>query len=131
MTLWIRSSWFDESFWISESSLFEEISGLSEMPWIDEISGVKEGSLSWKRSWYDVIFWFENFWLDELSWYKWNPEKDELSSGVGELNLNKFNIQNVFKGSDGIRGLKWTKGERSGMPLTLYPVFHGWRREMR
>jgi len=88
--------------------------------WFGEMSGVEE------ISWSDVTLWF-----DELSWYKGNPEKDKLSTGLGELNLNKLNIQNVPKGSDGIRGLKWTKGERSGMLLTSYPVFHGWRREMR
>ncbi len=123
-TLWIRISWFGKIFGISESSRFEEISEFGEMPWIDEMSGVEEGSFSWKRSWYDVIFWFETPWLDELFWYKWNLKKYELSSELGELNLNKFNIKNVSKGSDWIRGLKWMKRERSGVPLTSYPVFH-------
>ena len=124
VTLWIRISWFGKIFGISESSRFEEISEFGEMPWIDEMSGVEEGSFSWKRSWYDVIFWFETPWLDELFWYKWNLKKYELSSELGELNLNKFNIQNVSKGSDWITGLKWMKRERSGVPLTSYPVFH-------
>jgi len=70
-----------------------------------------------------VTLWIRISWFDELSWYKGNPERDKLSSGLGELNLNKFNIQNVPKGSDVIRGFKWTKGERSGMPLMSYPVF--------
>jgi len=59
------------------------------MPWIDEISGVEEGSLLWKRSWYDVIFWFETSWLDELSWYKWNPEMDELFTFLLLISVEK------------------------------------------
>jgi len=56
---------------------------------IDEISGVEEGSLLWKRSWYDVIFWFETSWLDELSWYKWNLEKDELFTFLLLISVEK------------------------------------------
>ena len=92
VTLWIRISWFDEIFWISESSWFEKISWFGEMPWIDEISGVEERSLSWKISWYNVIFWLVTSWRNKLSWYKWYLEKDELSLGLGELNLNKFKM---------------------------------------
>ena len=52
-------------------------------------------------------------WLGELPWYKWKPEKDGLPSGVGELNLNKFNIQNAHA------------------ELLVNPVYHGWMKALR
>ena len=60
--------------------------------WFGEMSRIDE------LSWIEEISWFSEMpWLGELPWYKWNLEKDGLSSGVGELNLNKFNIQNAHR----------------------------------
>ena len=57
--------------------------------WFDEISWDEKRSLSWEISCFDVIFWLEISWFCEVSWYDWDPEKDELSPGLGELNLSK------------------------------------------
>ena len=53
----------DEIYWFGV--LFGEMSGIDKLSWIEEIS------------------WFSEMpWLVELPWYKWNLEKDGLSSGV-------------------------------------------------
>ena len=87
-------SGMDEIYWFGV--LFGEMSGIDELSWIEEIS------------------WFSEMpWLGELPRYKWNPEKDGLSSGVGELNLNKFNTQNAHA------------------ELLVDPVYHGWMKALR
>ena len=99
---WIDEiSWFEEISWSSESSWFEEIFWFDEMPWNDEISWDEKRSLSLEISSFNVIFWIEISlfgevswigeisWSCEVSWYGWDSDKDELSPGLGELNLSK------------------------------------------
>ena len=93
----------DEIYWFGVR--FGEMSGIDELSWIKEIS------------------WFSEMpWLGELPWYKWNLEKDGLSSVVGELNLNKFNIQNAHA-----ELLVDPVYHRSMKALRLTGYMQGWR----
>ena len=40
-----------------------------------------------------MIFWLKISWFGEVSWYDWDPEKDELSPELGELNLSKTRLE--------------------------------------
>ena len=100
MIFWFEISWFDEMSLFDEMSWIEKISWSCETSWSDEISWI--GRISWfeKVAWFILRFVVKNeeepskesstdLGTKELLGYKWDPEKDDLSPGLGELNLNK------------------------------------------
>ena len=101
-------SWLDETSWFGEISLSWEISWSEqifwfETAWFDEISWVEKISRLCEMSWYKgdpekLLPGLLNFSkmkrgekipnLEPVR-CKWDPEKDELSPGLGELNLKR------------------------------------------
>ena len=73
------------------------------MPWIKEIACVEKIS-----------------WSCEISWYKWDPEKDELSSGLGELNLNEKKRGEKKPNLEPVRTQKDVEKLLSSVLLTIY-----------
>ena len=54
----------------------------------------------------------------KLSGYKWDPEKDELSPGLGELNLNKKKRGEKKPNPEPVRTVKDAENLLSGILLT-------------
>ena len=75
------------------------------MPWIEEISCVEKIS-----------------WSCEISWYKRDPEKDELSSRLGELNLNEKKRGEKKPNLESVRTLKDVEKLLSSVLLTSYCI---------